>query len=164
MVRDLDRVSRREKGRGTNCRYGAADVAADNNGTASLERPLARRGVPSFPGYLFARANASLWHAVLKTRGVVTVVKQGGRPALLSDGFVTRLRDALETEGVAAEPVTDPREYNPGDEVIVQEGALMGLRGIVRERRSTKQLVIWVADIGRGVALTIGSALVQPAR
>lgn len=119
---------------------------------------------PLFPGYLFARANASLWHTVLKTQGVLTVVKQGGNPALLSDAFVTRLRDALQAEGVAPEPVANLPEYRPGDEVIVQEGALMGMRGIVRERRSTKQLVIWVADIGRGVAFTIGSALVQPAR
>ena len=49
----------------------------------------------------------------------------------------------------------------PGDEVIVQEGVLRGVRGIVRERRSGRQLVIWVAEIGRGVAFTIGSALVR---
>lgn len=118
---------------------------------------------PLFPGYLFARAHASLWHAVLRTQGVLTVVKHGGSPALLSDVFVARLRGALEAEGAAPEPVSELPEYNPGDEVIVQEGALMGLRGIVRERRSTRQLVIWVADIGRGVGLTIGTALVRPA-
>ena len=55
-------------------------------------------------------------------------------------------------------------DYAPGDEVIVEEGVLRGVRGIVRERRSRRQLVLWVAEIGRGVAFTIGSALVRAAR
>ena len=52
----------------------------------------------------------------------------------------------------------------PGDEVIVQEGALSGVRGVVRERRGARQVVLWVAEIGRGVAFTIGSALVKAAQ
>jgi transcription antitermination factor NusG len=118
---------------------------------------------PLFPGYLFARASSVEWHKVLRTPGVLTVVKEGGRPALLTDSFVARLRDAIERKGVAPEPVADMVDFRPGDEVIVQEGALMGVRGVVRERRSARQLVIWVSEIGRGVALTIGPALVKAA-
>lgn len=118
---------------------------------------------PLFPGYLFARATASIWHSVLNTQGVLTVVKQGGSPAMLSDAFVTRLREAVHAEGAAPEAVDYMPEYSRGDQVIVQEGALMGVRGVVREHRNGRQLVIWVAEIGRGVALTIGSALVRPA-
>jgi hypothetical protein len=47
--------------------------------------------------------------------------------------------------------------------VIVQEGPLKGVRGVVRERRSGRQLVIWVSEIGRGVAFTIGAVLVKAA-
>lgn len=118
---------------------------------------------PLFPGYLFARAHLVEWHIVLRTPGVLTVVKQGAHPALLSDGFVAGLRDALERNGAAPEPVAETVEYRPGDEVIVQEGALKGVRGIVRDRRSRRQLVIWVSELGRGVAFTIGSALVKAA-
>jgi transcription antitermination factor NusG len=118
---------------------------------------------PVFPGYLFARAWSVEWHKVLRTPGVLTVVKQGERPALLANAFVAGLRDAIERNGAALEPVTDAWDYRPGDEVIVQEGALAGVRGVVRERRSGRQLVIWVSQIGRGVAFTIGSALVKEA-
>jgi len=118
---------------------------------------------PLFPGYLFARSRSVEWHKVLGTPGVLTVVKEGGRPALLADSFVARLRDAIERNGAAPEPVTDVVDYRPGDEVIVQEGALKGVRGVVRERRSARQLVIWVSEIGRGVAFTIGPALVKAA-
>lgn len=119
---------------------------------------------PLFPGYLFAKATNAEWHKILRTPGVLTVVKEGGKPALLTNSFVTSLRDAIGREGAAPEPVTERVDYSPGDEVIVQEGALRGVRGIVRERRSGRQLVIWVAEIGRGVAFTIGSALVARSR
>ena len=119
---------------------------------------------PLFPGYLFAQAANADWHQILRTPGVLTVVKEGGKAALLADSFVMSLRDAIEREGVVSEAVTERVDYAPGDEVIVQEGVLRGVRGIVRERRSRRQLVIWVAEIGRGVAFTIGSALVKAAR
>src|SRR5260370_23175333 len=107
---------------------------------------------PLFPGYLFARANKANWNQVLRTPGVLTVVREGGKPALLADTYVTALRDAISRQGVTPEAVTDDVDYAPGDEVIVQEGVLRGVRGIVRERRGGRQLVFWVAEIGRGVA------------
>ena len=118
---------------------------------------------PLFPGYLFAQVAASDLQVILRTPGVLTVVKEGGRPAFLADNFVASLRDAIGRDGVAPEAVCESVDYAPGDEVIVKEGALCGVRGIVRERRSGRQLVIWVAEIGRGVAFTIGSALVTAA-
>lgn len=118
---------------------------------------------PLFPGYLFVRADKADWHQILRTPGVLTVVKEGGKPALLANSFVISLRDAIGRRGVRPEAVTENIDYAPGDEVIVQEGVLSGIRGVVRERRSGRQLVIWVAEIGRGVAFSIGSALVRAA-
>lgn len=119
---------------------------------------------PLFPGYLFARARSVEWHKVLRTPGVLTIVKREGRPALLPDSLVADLREAVERRGVVPERLAEVAHYHEGDEVIVQEGALAGVRGIVRERRNQRQLVIWVSEIGRGVAFTIGSALAKAAR
>jgi transcription antitermination factor NusG len=118
---------------------------------------------PLFPSYLFARGSAVDWHKVLSTPGVLSVVRRGAEPALLSDSFVAGLRDAIERVGAEPEAVFEASEYNPGDEVIVQDGALKGVRGVVRERRSGRQLIIWVSEIGRGVAVTIGHTLVRAA-
>jgi transcription antitermination factor NusG len=120
--------------------------------------------LPLFPGYLFAQAALADWSRILRTPGVLTVVTHGGKPALLTDSFVASLKDAIGREGAKPEAITETIEYMPGDEVIVQEGALRGVRGVVRERRSGRQLVLWVAEIGRGVAFTIGSALVKAAQ
>jgi transcriptional antiterminator RfaH len=119
--------------------------------------------LPLFPGYLFARAANADWSRILRTPGVLTVITERGKPALLADSFIAALRDAISRDGVAPEAVAESVDYAPGDEVIVQEGALRGIRGVVRERRSGRQLVVWVAEIGRGVAFTIGSALVKAA-
>ena len=118
---------------------------------------------PLFPGYLFVRATNADWLQILRTPGVLTVITECGKPALLADSFVSTLRDAIGREGAAPETLTESVDYAPGDEVIVQEGVLRGVRGIVREWKSRRQLVLWVAEIGRGVAFTIGSALVKAA-
>ena len=98
---------------------------------------------------------------LLRTPGVLTVVKDGHRPARLTDEFVASLRAAIEISGIAATPVTEPIDFAVDDEVIVQEGPLAGARGIIRELRGARQLVIWVKEIGRGVAFKIESALVS---
>lgn len=118
---------------------------------------------PLFPGYLFAQATNADWSRILGTPGVLTVITERGKPALLADNFVSSLRDAIRRGGATPEPVTERVDYSPGDEVVVQEGALTGFRGVVRERRGARQLVLWVAQIGRGVAFTIGSAAVKAA-
>ena len=90
---------------------------------------------PLFPDYLFARASSANWHRILRTRVVVTVRREGGKPAMLSDAFVAALRDAIGREGGAPEVVNDRANHSRGSEVIVLEGALLGVRGIVSERR-----------------------------
>lgn len=92
---------------------------------------------PLFPGYIFARGAAVNWHQLLRTTGVLTVVKEGGRPAWLTNGFVASLRRAIECPGVAVERIAERAKYSAGDEVIVQEGVLTGVRGVVCEHRVT---------------------------
>src|SRR4051812_18862862 len=46
---------------------------------------------PLFPGYLFARATLADLNQVLRTPGVLTVIKEAGKPALLDDAFVMSL-------------------------------------------------------------------------
>jgi transcription antitermination factor NusG len=122
--------------------------------------------LPLFPGYLFVRSSQTQLHHILRIPGVLTIVKSGARPAQVSDSFVVSLRQALECTGMVATPVDTPavrHDYDLDEEVIVQEGPLAGLRGVVQQLRGGRQLVIWVREIGRGVAFSIGAALVARA-
>lgn len=120
--------------------------------------------LPLFPGYLFARGGIAQLPTVLRTPGVVTIVKNGpNRPAFLSDSFIASLRRAVEDSRVTVGAVDATVGYSVDDEVIVREGPLAGLRCVVHEVRSARRLVIWVDQIGRGVAFSIGVARVSRA-
>ena len=118
--------------------------------------------LPLFPGYIFARGVPAQLHSLLRTPGVLSIVKNAGRPAVLSDAFVLTLRRATETPGVAASPLTEDFSYAVDDEVIVREGPLAGLRGIVQHVRNGHRIVVWIEQVGRGVAFTVGATLVSP--
>lgn len=118
--------------------------------------------LPLFPGYLFVRA-AEHWAPLLRVSGVLTVVRTGTAPALLDDDFISGLRNAVSMPDVRAEPVMHSPEFRAGDQVVVQDGPLAGFRGIVREIRSERWLVVWIRQIGRGAQFTIGSSAVAPA-
>ena len=119
--------------------------------------------VPLFPGYLFARTPEHEGYVpLLRTPGVLTLVKEGSKPALLTQSYVSRLRAVVQSPAIEVEPVADAITYHPGDEVEVQEGALAGFRGVVTELRGRRRLIVWVAALGRGLVCTIGTAAVRP--
>jgi transcription antitermination factor NusG len=119
--------------------------------------------LPLFPGYLFARTGSAHLPRVLRTPGVLTVVKSGGKPALLSAAFIASLRQAIDSSGLVAEALPSSHDYRVDDEILVQEGPLAGLRGVVRQLRGARHLVVWIHEIGRGVAFTVGATLVSRA-
>src|SRR5205807_1904223 len=67
--------------------------------------------LPLFPGYLFARAANADWSRILRTPGVLTVITERGKPALLADSFIAALRDAVTRDGVAPEAVSESVDY-----------------------------------------------------
>ena len=119
--------------------------------------------LPLFPGYLFARAGDTHLHQVLRTPGVLTVVKAGLKPAVVSASFIASLRRALELDETAPEAVAERPSFAVDEEVVVQSGPLAGMRGVVRQAKGSRQLVVWIAAVGRGVAFTISSASVAHA-
>ena len=116
--------------------------------------------LPLFPGYLFARARSTNVPQILRTPGVITLVKAGAQPARLTDSFIQSLRAALQDALHSAAPIAEPQEFAPHDEVVVEEGPLAGLRGVVQQLRNGRRLVVWIQEIGCGVAFTIRASLV----
>lgn len=114
--------------------------------------------LPLFPNYLFASIPERDWPTLLRVPGVLTVVKHGTRPAWLHEHQIIDLRiavDALASGDVEPELVDD---YEPGDRVRVISGPMAGLRGVVREVRGGRRLLVGVEQIGKAIALSIGAA------
>jgi transcription antitermination factor NusG len=115
--------------------------------------------VPLFTGYLFA-ASAAGPAPLLKTSGVLTLVKSGTVPATLTAEAVAELKRIVEHPELAVEALPPDDPFEPGDEVLVREGPLTGCRGRVLELRGARRLVVWIAQIGRGLLCTLGDATV----
>jgi transcription antitermination factor NusG len=118
--------------------------------------------VPLFPGYLFASTAGAGFAPLLRTPGVLTLVKDGAKPAQLAHDYVTRLRAVVNSPDAAVEPLDEPVVYAPGDAVVVEEGSLAGFQGVVAEVRGSRRLVVWIESVGRGLLCSIGAAAVRP--
>lgn len=114
---------------------------------------------PLFPGYLFAATHGAGYVPLIKTPGVLTLVKEGGKPAVLSSDYIASLRRLIDQPELAVESVTH-EQFAPGDEVLVRDGPLANYRGQVVEVRGARKLVIWIASVGRGILCTLGEAAV----
>lgn len=119
--------------------------------------------LPLFPGYLFASPGPEGYVPLLRTPGVLTLVKVGLAPAALSPTYVAQLKSVVENPSVAVEVVPEGHNFVTGDEVLVREGPLAGWRGIVTEMRGARKLLVWVQGVGRGLLCTLGPAAVVPA-
>jgi transcription termination/antitermination protein NusG len=110
---------------------------------------------PMFPSYVFGRFSLRDVHRVLSVPGVVSLVKQDGRPSPIADADlenVRRFARALRTGDVAVEA----RPYlEQGVWVEVSEGPLKGVRGVVVERRGRRRVLIGLKAIGQGMEFDV---------
>lgn len=113
--------------------------------------------MPLFTGYLFASTRGAGYVPLLRTPGVLTLVKEGREPAQLEASYIAALRRLVDHPELAVEPAV--REcFEPGDEILVREGPLAGYRGQVVQLRGARRLAIWIDSIGQGILCTLGDA------
>lgn len=84
-----------------------------------------------FPGYIFARFDWMMLRAVSGAVGVRGLVKFAGKCAVVPDAMIEMLR--TETAGAAVVVIPDEPSVKKGDEAVVAEGALMGLRAVITQ-------------------------------
>ncbi|MGO9094195.1 MAG: transcription termination/antitermination protein NusG [Bryobacteraceae bacterium] len=113
---------------------------------------------PLFPGYVFCRFHRSRRTAVLSAPGVLHVVGFGGVPAPL---------DPQEMAGVLAIAASGlPAEAWPylkaGQKVMIGEGPLSGVPGIVCRATSHYRLVVNVTLLQRALSVEVESEWVCP--
>jgi transcription antitermination factor NusG len=116
-----------------------------------------------FPSYVFACFPLQRLQAVLSLPGVVTVVQQYGRPAVIRDEEIENVRRFSEV--LAASDFEPEVVYLPeaGDRVLIASGPFEGIVGTVVERRGRHRIAVGLEAIGRGLELDLPSGSLRPA-
>lgn len=107
--------------------------------------------LPLIPGYVFCRSNRFALLPILKTPGVVDIVRIGAHPAPIPAAEIEALERAMK-----ASLVMEPYAYvNTGQKVALRAGPLAGVSGTVVEHEDSKHLVLSVALLRRSVLVHI---------
>lgn len=95
---------------------------------------------PLFSGYLFAQfCPATYLHLIQYARGVRRVVGNGDRPLPVDDEIIQAVRSGIGKEGYVQ---IQPKPLHRGDRVMVFEGPLHGLRGILEQDMGERERVV----------------------
>ncbi len=113
--------------------------------------------IPVFSRYVFSRFSFNDRLKVLSTPGVVSVVSFGGKPAPLADDEVPTMK-ALVGSGL---PVAPWDYLRAGQRVLIREGPMSGLEGIMLREKSALRIVVNIELLQRAIAVEIDRRLVR---
>jgi transcriptional antiterminator RfaH len=115
---------------------------------------------PIFPRYLFIRLGkgetAKSWSPIRSTKGVSRLVFFGNEPAQISDGLVQGLRARQEIM------LTHPqRLFNPGDRVVVTEGAFAGIEAVYQMTDGERRVMVLIELLSKPVRLSLEPVMLR---
>ena len=116
---------------------------------------------PLFPRYLFLNAIAGRQNLapVRSTPGVVSMVRCGTELAMVSDAIINSIkkRSSSATGVIKISPVS----IKAGDKVLVFDGPLRGINGIVSERNSENRTLVLMESLGRPTTVEVDARILQ---
>lgn len=111
-----------------------------------------------FPGYVFCRFAQSDKMRVLNSPGVRSIVGSRREPEPVDDVEISAVR-ALIASGRAIQPWPYLRA---GQKVVIEQGPLASLRGVVVRAKDSWRVVVSVDALGCSVAVEVDSGMVAP--
>ena len=114
--------------------------------------------LPLFPGYVFCRIDPVCRLQMLTIPGVQHIVGAGKTPLPVNDAEIAALQLAAQS-GLPAEPWPFLRA---GQRVLLENGPLAGLEGLLVEIRKNYRLLLSVSLLNRSVAVEIDRDWVTP--
>ncbi len=104
--------------------------------------------VPYIKSYVFVRVEPKdIYTKVLKVFGTVLVLKYLGKPAIVRDYEIKNLRILSENEAKSIE-LTSDINIEVGEEVEIEKGLLMGLRGKCVKVKGRKSIMVEFEMLG----------------
>jgi transcription termination/antitermination protein NusG len=122
-----------------------------------------RVSFPLFPGYVFARFNAGMIHDVLRTPGVVTIVRRDRTPAAVRSDELESVRILVACVNAGCLPPEPVEFLEAGQEVIVAHGPFSGIRGVLVEDRGRARVVIRLSALRKALSVELPREIVRAA-
>jgi transcription antitermination factor NusG len=113
--------------------------------------------LPLFPGYVFCRFHPLKRLPILTTPGVTQILGAGNTPIPLCESEIDSLLKAIESQ-LPLEPFP---YLEAGQKVRINQGALVGVEGVVVGSRQRPRLVLSITLLQRSVLLEIDRGLVS---
>lgn len=111
---------------------------------------------PYFPGYVFSRFAVGEHRPVIEVPQIVRIVGLPNQPMPIPDSEIDSVRKVAEVAHLLS---TGPCEYfSEGQEVIVRQGPLAGLRGRVCYLKNSTRIVISVEMLRQSVSAEVDAA------
>jgi len=116
-----------------------------------------RLSLPLFPSYVFIRTRWDRRLEILDTPGIISIVGCSGRPEIVSEEQIDAVRR------IVASPVSvDPYPFlQYGERVIVTDGPLIGMEGILVRKKGISRFVVSLEMLGRSAAVEIDLSSIE---
>jgi len=114
--------------------------------------------LPLFPGYVFCRLKEESRLPILTIPGVLHFVGIGKIPVPIEDAEVAAIQTAIQS-GLCAEPWPF---MDIGQRVVIEEGPLTGVEGLLIEVRNKQRIVVSVSLLKRSLAVEIERHWARP--
>jgi transcription antitermination factor NusG len=115
-----------------------------------------RLEMPLFPGYVFVRLALVDRLRALMVPNVISMVGRRDSPAVISAQEIAWIESGI------ARGLAEPHVYlSAGQRVIIVDGALSGMRGILVRRCNGTRVVVAIESIARSFAVEVDAGAVQ---
>ncbi len=113
---------------------------------------------PLFRSYVFAKIELKNSIYILQTMGVHHIIKFQGNISIIPDEIIQNIKSMIDG-GFTVEQV---EYFVKGDEVIVVDGPLKGMDGIVVKIKNENKLVLKIEVIQQAIAVQIHPGYLKP--
>ena len=113
---------------------------------------------PLFRSYVFAKIELKNSIYILQTTGVHHIIKFQGNISIIPDEIIQNIKSIID----GCFTVEQVEYFVKGDEVIVVDGPLKGMEGIVVKIKNENKLVLKVAAIQQAIAVQIHPGYLKP--
>ena len=115
--------------------------------------------LPLFPGYVFVRMSLAARLRALTVPHVFSLVGTGSAPSTVAEAEIDSIKRGVEHGKV------EPYPYlRVGEQVVVTQGPMSGITGILVRQQSNTRVVVSIQSITRSFILDVDAGSVQPLR